>query len=139
MANGAEPLLTAPPGPRPPPERQGGAGDLLGKAQVVAMQAIFPAKALVIGIGSMAPAGCEHLTGDYGWDAPSLTAFLSWLGGRGVERRRPEHLARALAIAAGHNRRVHPKKTVLVKVAVNGVGHAMSHARHRGKGVGAHP
>lgn len=60
-------------------------GDALGKAHVLEMQAVFAAGELVIGIGSMAPTTCEHLTDDYGWDESSLAAFVDWLQQRGVE------------------------------------------------------
>ena len=55
-----------------------------------------------------------------------------------IQRAHAKHLARPLTIAAGHDRRMNPVKSVLVKVAVNSVGQAMSHARHRREGIGAH-
>ena len=67
-------------------KRQGiGGGDTVGKAHVLAMQATFAADSLVVGIGSMAPPGCDHLTDDYGWDASSLSDFVGWLAQRGVQ------------------------------------------------------
>jgi hypothetical protein len=62
-------------------KRQGGKGDPLGKAQVLGMKAIFPAQALVVGLGTVVPApqACPGLTGNYSWDEPSFRAFLGWL------------------------------------------------------------
>jgi hypothetical protein len=56
-----------------------------------------------------------------------------------VERADAEHLAGALGVAGRDDRRVHPEKAVLVKVAVHGHAQAMTHAGHRAERVRARP
>ena len=67
-------------------KRQGiGGGDTVGKAHVLAMQATFAADSLVVGIGSMAPPGCENLTDDYELGRKDRSPTSSgWLAQRGV-------------------------------------------------------
>jgi hypothetical protein len=56
---------------------------------------------------------------------------------REIERGDAEHLPGALAVAGGHDRRVDPEEAALVEEAVDGLGDAVAHARHRAEGVGA--
>ena len=56
-----------------------------------------------------------------------------------VERRHAEHLAGALAVAGGDDRRVHPNKSVLMKVTVDGHRQAVADPCDRAKRVGPRP
>ena len=59
-------------------------GNVPGELNVAAMKRSFPLGTIVVGIGSMAPTACGHLTGDYKWDATKLRAFLGFLAKQGV-------------------------------------------------------
>jgi hypothetical protein len=54
------------------------------KQHVTAMKNNFPLESVVVGIGTMAPANCSGLTGDYKWTSKSLSAFVDWVAKQGV-------------------------------------------------------
>ena len=66
-----------------------GPGNIEGIAYVEAMLAAFPKTSITVGIGSMVVPSCDKdgkfLTGDYKWEASSLTSFLAFLKRRGIE------------------------------------------------------
>ncbi len=57
---------------------------------------------------------------------------------RQIEGRDAEHLARALGVRRGDDRRVDPVEAVLVEVAVDGLGQGVAHAGDGADGVGAY-
>ena len=62
-----------------------GPGNIEGIAYVEAMLAAFPKESITVGIGSMVQPSCGNwTTGDYKWDASSITSFLAFLSRRGT-------------------------------------------------------